>query len=199
VGADDEPVPAAALGVLVVVAGRQIGDRGGQLGGEGGPFGGRPEADLGVEAEGGQPLAGPPGPAHGVAHLAHHPGGQGQQVLGRQPVGGGHGVAGGVAQGGGGHEVGAGGGGEQALGQAPPAALLDEADEAVGLEGSQVVVDLLAREVEGGGQGRGRARFGQGGQEPGPGGVEGGHGGGRIGDDLDGGGLGDVGSGHGRH
>ena len=65
------------------------------------------------------------------------------------------------------------------------AALLRDADEAVGLERAQVVVDLLAREPEALGERRGRRRLGQLGQQARTHRVEGHHRGGRVVDHLD--------------
>jgi hypothetical protein len=82
-GRDDEPVRAP---VVVVVASGQVEHRGGQVVGEGGPVRGRPEADLRVDGQGRQALAGRAGPSGEGADLAHQPPGQRDEVARRQVV-----------------------------------------------------------------------------------------------------------------
>jgi len=120
VGGDDQAVRAP---VVVVVAGGEVEDGGGELVGERGPVGGRAEPDLGVDGHRGQPL---PGGAGLAADLAHHPPGESDEVLGREPVGGLVGVGGGLAEGGGGHDVIGGCRPEHPLGDAAPPALLHQ-------------------------------------------------------------------------
>ena len=183
-GHHHQPVGAPAGGAGVVVARHQGGDGVGQLAGEGGPFGRRAEADLGVEGQGGQPLAGPLGPADHARDLAHGPGGQGDQVARGQAVGDPVGVPCGLAEGAGGDDVGGRRRVQHPLGQAAPTALADLGDQSMLLEDAQVVVDLLAGEVDPLGQRRGRRRLGQPGQQAGPERVQSHHRGGRVVDHL---------------
>jgi hypothetical protein len=183
-GDHHQAVGAAAGSAGVVVPRHQGGDGLGQVAGERGPLGRGTEADLGVEGEGRQPLAGLVGPADQAGDLAHDPGGQGDQVACGQAVGDPVGVAGGLAQGAGGDDIGGRGRVQHPLGQAAPAALADLGHQPVLLEDAQVVVDLLAWQVDPLGQRRGRRRLGQAGQQAGPQRVKGHHGGGRVVDHL---------------
>jgi hypothetical protein len=73
VGGDEEPVRAP---VVVVVANGQVEHGGGQVVGESSPIGGRPEADLRVDGQRRQALAGRAGSARQGADLADEPAGQ---------------------------------------------------------------------------------------------------------------------------
>jgi len=75
---DDEAVQPSAGCVLVVVLGDQAVDRRGEFGGERGPVAGGGEADLAVDAQRGQRLAGRGGAGDQFADLGHQSRGYGQ-------------------------------------------------------------------------------------------------------------------------
>ena len=130
-GGDDEAVRSP---VVVVVAGGEVEHRGGQLVGERGAVLGGAEADLGVDGHRGQALARPLGPPGEAADLADHAPGEGDQVAGREPVGGLLGVGRPLAERGRRDDVAGGGGLQHPLGDAAVLALLGQLDEAVRLE-----------------------------------------------------------------
>ena len=100
--------------------------------------------------------------------LAHGPRCEGDQVAGRQAVGGAIGIARHRPQGVGRHDIGGRRGDQSSLGDPAPLALFGHAGEPAFLERAQVVIHLLPRQSDPLGQGRGRARLGQLGEDPSP-------------------------------
>ena len=149
----------------VVVAGGEVAHRRAELLGEGRPLGGRGERDLGVEGEGREALVLAVGAAGEVADLADHPAREGEQVARGEAVGDPGGVGGRRAEGGRGDQVRRRGRLDHPLGEPAPRTLPDLADQAVGLQRAQVVVDLLAGQADLPGQRRGRAGLGERGQQ----------------------------------
>src|SRR5687768_7138186 len=86
VGAQEQPVRPPAGRVLVVVLRGQLRHRGGQLLGEGPPGLRRGEADLGLEAQGGELLAGARGAPDEHGHVPDRAGGDRHEVGGREAV-----------------------------------------------------------------------------------------------------------------
>ena len=181
-GGDDEPVRAP---LVVVVVGDQFEHRGGQVVLEGGPVGGRAATNPRVDAQRRQALAGGVGPARQGADLAHQPAGQRDEVARREVVGVGVRVGRGRAEGRRGDDVGGRRGLQHPLGDAAVPALLGQPHQAVRLERLQVVVDLLARDADPGGEPGGGGRHGQFAEQPGPDRVQSGGGRLRVLDDLD--------------
>ena len=175
-------VLATAFRLLVVVLGHQRGHRLEQFAGKGGAIGGGGEPHLAVHRERGELLLGPLGPGEQVADITDELRGQRQQPAGGQPVR----CPGRV----GGHRrqrrrrdhVGGRRGPEQPFGDVPLAALLHQLHQPVPLQRAQMVVDLLPRQPDDGGEHGGRRGLGQPGQQPSPGRLEGRLGGRRIGD-----------------
>ena len=158
IGGDDETVRPP---VVMVVAGGKVDDGGGEVVGEGGPVGGVAEADLGVDRHRRQSLAHDGGLAGEVADLAHGAAGEGDEIAGRQVVGGGVRVHGGLTHCPGRHDVAGGGCLQEAFGDAAVLTLGGEDDEAMSLERPQVVVDLLAGDADTDGERRRRRRLGE--------------------------------------
>src|SRR6266705_3933237 len=185
VDGDDHAVLPPTLGRLVVVPADKGGHRAGQLLRERCPVrrGGEPHHP--VQRERRHRLAGLGRSRDQRADVAHELRGHRQQPAGRQPVRG----AGRVRLDRSKHRrrdhVGRGSGAQQPFGAVALAALLDQLDQPMALQGAQMVVDLLPGQAEAGGEHGCRGGLGEFGQEPGPGRVQRGLGGGGVVDDGD--------------
>jgi len=142
-----------------VIARRESGDGGRKFLAEGSAVGGGTEADDGIESECRKALVELFGAAEEIADFADDTSGQGEEVTGREAIRGAAGVGGNRAHRCGGDHIRGCRGDEEAFGQAAPSALLGDAHEAVGFEGTQMVMKLLARSLEASGQHGGRSRF----------------------------------------
>ena len=179
---DDEMMLTPAFGLLVVVLRHERGHGLHEFAGEGGAIGGGCEPYPAVHRERREFFLRPGGPSDQVTDIADQLRGQGQQPAGRQTVG----CAGRI----GGHgrqrrrrdHVGGRRGPEQPLGYVPLATLLHQLYQPVSLQHPQVVVDLLPRQADGGGEHGRRPRLGQLSQQARSGRLQRGLGGGRIGD-----------------
>ena len=118
-----------------------------------GALGGRAEADLGIDGERGEALAGFARAGGEFADFTDDTGGERDQIAGRKAVAAAPRVGRRGAHGGGRRYVRRRGGFHQALCDAAPLALAGRADEVVALEGAQVVVDFLAWKGEARGKG----------------------------------------------
>ncbi len=158
---------AAVLGRAVVVLRDEPGDGRCQLLGEGRAVRGRGEPDLGVERERRDPLAGGRAAGDQGADVTDEPGGQGEQPEGRQAVRRPRRVGLHEGERGRGDHVRRGARLHQPLEHVALAALLDELDQPVLLEGPEVVVHQLPRHPDAGREGGRGGGLGQLGQQAG--------------------------------
>jgi hypothetical protein len=169
----DDPVVAAALGVRGVVLADQGADARRQLLHELGAVGGRGEADLAVEGVRREPFAGLGRAGDERADVADQPGAEGEQPARRELIAEAVrvGLHGGERQRT--DHVRRRGGSHQPLGDVALAALVGQLDQAVPLQGLEVVVHLLPGQPDLSGQHGGRrGPRRQLGQQPGADGVQ---------------------------
>src|SRR5580698_2158612 len=156
---------ASAQGGSVMITGRELSDCGGEFAAELRALGGRSEADLGVDGERGEALAGFARAGSEFADFADDTRRQRDEIARRQAVAAAPGVGRRGAHGGGGHYIRRRGGFHQALRDAAPLAFAGWAHQVVALQGAQVVVHFLAWKGEARGKGGGRSGLRQFGQE----------------------------------
>ena len=94
-------------------------------------------------------------------HLAHDAGGKREEIAGGKAVGAAVRVGGDGAHGARRDDVRCGAGHHEALGEPSPLTLFRDADQLVGFERPQMIVDLLTRDAHSGGEGGGGGGFGQ--------------------------------------
>ena len=152
----DNAMPSSVRRLLVVIAGGELGDRRRQFACEVGPVGRRGEPDVGVDRQRGERLIRGASASSEVGDLTHDSGRERQDVVRGELIDA-DGVDRAVAEQFGGEHIGACGGDHDALGEPASLPLFDRLHEPEFLEGTKVVVDLLARLADRSGHRRRRA------------------------------------------